>query len=557
MLFNSSTFLVFFLIVFALYRLSQRSLKTQNLLILLSSYFFYGWWDVRFLFLIVASTAIDYSAGQMISIGRISNTDRLKLTLFVMVSALLFLAMRWDAMDTVISLQSISIDVDWANLWNNPSGWKMTGIVGVVLVVANFLHAAAARLSENRRRRVFLTLSIVANLGILGFFKYFNFFANSLATALASGFGVTASSWTLDIVLPVGISFYTFQTMSYTIDVARKEIPASRNLTEFGAYVAFFPQLVAGPIERGKQLLPQFQKLRKKPDREALGESLWLITWGLFKKIVIADNMATIANATFAPYDALDLSSAPDDGLRLLVGLYAFAFQIYGDFSGYTDIARGVARLMGFKLMLNFNLPYCATSPSDFWRRWHISLSTWLRDYLYIPLGGNKGGNFAVYRNLSLTMLLGGLWHGPSWTFVAWGAYHGALLSIYRLIGLRTEQKKTASVFKRFLLWLLMFHLTCLGWLLFRAQNMTTIKVFLEGIFLKPFGSPETWENLSTVFFYSWFLILFQTIQFRTKDLLPHRRWPWFLKLNLWIFVIMSILTLASALDQEFIYFAF
>ena len=245
---------------------------------------------------------------------------------------------------------------------------------------------------------------------------------------LVSLAGISLSYATLNIVLPVGISFYTFQTMSYTIDVYNKKLKPSHSLIDVSAYVAFFPQLVAGPIERGAHLLPQFLKKRTITWENARS-GVYLFIWGMFKKAVVADNLALIADPIFS--DPSGLTSG-----ELLVALLAFTFQIYCDFSGYSDMARGVARVMGFNLMINFNVPYVSLTPSEFWRRWHISLSSWLRDYLYIALGGNRGGKASTYRNLFLTMLLGGLWHGASWTFVAWGVTHGLVLILYRLLNI-------------------------------------------------------------------------------------------------------------------------
>ncbi len=319
----------------------------------------------------------------------------------------------------------------------------------------------------SRRRKAILLASLVTNLGLLGFFKYFNFFVDTAIAALAR-IGVQGHASTLEIILPVGISFYTFQTLSYTIDVYRQKIPTERDLLAFAVYVAFFPQLVAGPIERAAHLLPQFK--RAMPiNRGLVYSGVYLICWGLFKKVVFADNMAPIVETVF--------NAKNPNTLKTLFGLYAFAIQIYCDFSGYSDIARGAARCLGFDLMLNFKLPYFATNPSDFWHRWHISLSTWLRDYLYIPLGGNRRGPRRTYINLMLTMLLGGLWHGAALTFVAWGVFHGALLMIHRAIQPWLER---VCQFKSPLLkraWLVtrivvFFHIVCLSWLLFRADSM-------------------------------------------------------------------------------------
>ncbi len=282
---------------------------------------------------------------------------------------------------------------------------------------------AIDRRSDPAARRRILMFSIVANLGVLGVFKYFNFFADSLVE-FAGLFGLSVSPVTLNIVLPVGISFYTFQSMAYTIDVYRGHLKPCRSLPDFALYVTFFPQLVAGPIERATHLLPQIYA-RRVMTAEKIGSGLSLIALGFFKKVVMADNLAPTVNEIFAKQGGYTAE-------EVLVGAIFFAFQIYGDFSGYTDIARGTSRVLGFELMDNFREPYFARSPSDFWQRWHISLSTWLRDYLYISLGGNRGGRLTTYRNLILTMLLGGLWHGAAWNFVWWGLYHGTLLVGYR-----------------------------------------------------------------------------------------------------------------------------
>ncbi|MFT5051727.1 MAG: alginate O-acetyltransferase complex protein AlgI [Chlamydiales bacterium] len=547
MLFNSIEFLIFIVIVLTLYALLTRRLKLQNWLILVSSYAFYGWWDVRFLFLITLSTVIDFSSALMIDRGRVDVATRVRLSLSLLLGGLFFVTLPYDDLLSGLA-HGRAPDLARAN-WNALLG------VGLVVALMNAAYGACTRLPEARRRKLFLIVSLCANLGLLGVFKYFDFFASSFAALWAQVFGTQLDALTLNIVLPVGISFYTFQTMSYTIDVYRRSMKSSDNLLQVAAYVAFFPQLVAGPIERSSHLLPQFAVPRRF-DRQAIRSGLWLIFWGLYKKMVVADNMARIANDAFRPYDE-GLSFEPaQDGLRLLVGLYAFAFQIYGDFSGYTDIARGVAKLMGFDLRLNFNLPYFATSPSSFWRRWHISLSTWLRDYLYIGLGGNKGGAFNTYRNLSLTMLLGGLWHGASWTFVVWGAYHGALLVIYRLVGVRTESRKY-SWWANGLMGLWMFHLTCIGWLLFRAQNLETIGVFLSSIVWHPGTSALFWEQAGEVLRIGWFLIAFQVVQGITGRLEPLQGAHWFVRLNVWIMILMSLLALSSPERQEFIYFAF
>lgn len=557
MLFTSVDFAIFLAVVLSAYWLLRARLKAQNLLLLVASYIFYGYWDERFLYLIVISTTVDYCSAQIIDRGGILFSDRMKASTYLLGSALLFVVPDYSVVEVTQSGFLFSLHVDWQRLFGNRFGWHVLFTSLAILIVANLLYSFLQRQNDAQKRKAFLIVSIVSNLSILAFFKYFNFFASSFSAMSQNLLGITPEWYTLEIILPVGISFYTFQTMSYSIDVYRHELKASRNLTAFAAYVSFFPQLVAGPIERGKQLLPQFQRLRSFPTPGDIREGCWLIAWGLFKKLVIADNLAIIVNRTFAPFDQMVTSvSVPEDGLRLLMALYAFAFQIYCDFSGYTDIARGTAKLFGFNLMINFRLPYFATDPSSFWRRWHISLSTWLRDYLYIPLGGNRGGKLMVYRNLMLTMLLGGLWHGASWTFVIWGAYQGALLSIYRMLGIDAERDGYARL-KKGLMIVFFFQLTCLGWLIFRAPNVNTIAVFLESILLHPFGSEQAWEDLKTILFYTWFLILFQVIQYRTDDLNPMANWHWFIRLNVWVYVIMSVLVLANPGGQEFIYFAF
>ena len=554
MLFNSIEFPIFLIAVLTIYWAFRSSFRIQNLMLLGASYVFYGWWDVRFLFLIVVSTAIDYVSGLLIDKGDVPLRKRAAVSGYVVGAALLFLLPNWEAANFHL--------LSWPQLDSSASviatngPWLILAVVAAVLIV-NIAIPLIKTTSDQTRRRTALIVSIGANLTILGFFKYFDFFANGLSTVVEQITGSTPGDFTLGFILPVGISFYTFQTMSYTIDLYRNKTRSTDRLIEFAAYVAFFPQLVAGPIERASRLLPQFQKSRPALDMERLKSSVWLICWGLFKKMVVADNMAVVVNATFGPFDDPNGTFAvPQDGLTLLVGVYAFALQIYGDFSGYTDIARGVARLLGFDLMLNFNLPYFATSPSDFWRRWHISLSTWLRDYLYIPLGGNRSGGWGTYRNLTIVMLLGGLWHGAGWNFLIWGAYQGALLCIYRLIGFRTEQKEL-SMYSKLFFGFIMFNLTCIGWLLFRAQNVETIKVFFVGIFTSPYASEQTWLNVQHILFYGWFLIAFQIGQALMRDLDLMKHLHWFLRLNIWIYIIMSLLILADTSRQEFIYFAF
>ncbi|MCA9079748.1 MAG: MBOAT family protein [Planctomycetaceae bacterium] len=362
--------------------------------------------------------------------------------------------------------------------------WRFLGLILFSTLVDYCVALAIERTHLLSRKRLLLFVSMAVNLGLLAFFKYYGFFAKELA-ALLQSVGAPAMIPTLSIILPVGISFYTFQTMSYTIDVYRGDCKATDQLLDFAVYVAFFPQLVAGPIERASHFLPQVLADRR-PTAIDFRDGLYLVISGMFRKVVIADNMAPLANTIFAR-DAVELS-----GWEVMLGVYAFAFQIYGDFSGYSAIARGVSKWLGFDLMANFHMPYFAISPSDFWRRWHISLSQWLRDYLYIPLGGNRGGTFATYRNLMLTMLLGGLWHGANWTFIVWGAIHGLLLCGYRALGDgRTKVSQRPSFVGRLPQMILMFHFVCFAWLFFRAESLTQALAML--------GQLGTWGPMSAL----------------------------------------------------------
>ena len=323
-----------------------------------------------------------------------------------------------------------------------------------------------------------LWLSVISNFGMLGFFKYFNFFVDNVHAVLVAA-GLEVSQPVLRILLPVGISFYTFQAMSYTIDVYRGELRARRSLLDVAVFVSFFPHLVAGPIQRAAFLLPQVESVRRfSPEKARTG--FLLIAWGFFKKLVIADNVGVIANKVFALSD-------PTFYL-LWAGVFAFAIQIYADFSAYTDIARGTSRWLGFELTENFDHPYMARNPADFWRRWNISLSTWFRDYVYIPLGGSREGNWKWARNVLITFLLSGLWHGASWNYVLWGLYHGLLLVITRARQILKPATRPAHP------WLVlpqiagMFVLTSIGWLLFRETELSAI---IRDLTLSPFASPE------------------------------------------------------------------
>ncbi|GGE32533.1 O-acyltransferase [Psychroflexus planctonicus] len=342
--------------------------------------------------------------------------------------------------------------------------WRFLGLIIASTLVDYAVGINLEKTTAKSRRKVLVAMSLLFNLGLLGFFKYYNFFVESFIEAFETA-GISLEASTLQIILPVGISFYTFQTLSYTLDVYKREISASKNLLSFATYVAFFPQLVAGPIERAAQLLPQFS-LPKKFDYQLAKSGIYLMIWGLFKKVVVADNCAFFVNQIFD-------NPVQESSVTLLLGAVLFAFQIYGDFSGYSDIAIGVARLFGFKLMTNFSYPYFSRDIAEFWRRWHISLSTWFRDYLYIPLGGSRATKLKQVRNVFIIFLVSGFWHGANWTFVVWGGIHALLFLPLLLVkanrknleGNHLNLKNISSIIFTFLL-------VTFAWVFFRAANL-------------------------------------------------------------------------------------
>ena len=361
--------------------------------------------------------------------------------------------------------------------------WRFLSLIFISSVVDYFAAQYIARSGDPMRRRALLTLSLTLNFGFLGFFKYFNFFADSLVAGAAT-LGLPPLSVTaMRILLPPGISFYTFQAVAYIVDVYHRKLKPAESFVDYALFISFFPHLVAGPIQRPGHLLPQVQKARRW-DGESFFSGLMLIATGLFRKCVIADNCAMLANAAFS-----GAMGYPSLGV-VLVGTYAFAWQIYADFSGYSDIARGSAQLMGFHFMVNFRQPYLAVSLQDFWRRWHISLSTWLRDYLYIQLGGNRRGEAKTFGNLMATMLLGGLWHGANWTFVVWGGIHGVGLAIERWLTRRRRDTPAPepSFLGKWVARIVLFHLVCLAWIFFRASSLQAAFAFLGGIERLEFG---------------------------------------------------------------------
>ncbi len=406
MLFNTLNFAIFLPIVFLLYWFTTKgNLKLQNILLLVSSYFFYACWDWRFLFLLVFSTLLDYYTG---------------------------------------------IKMSDATNQNNKKFW--------------------------------FWLSISINLGFLGVFKYYNFFAESFKSAL-DNVGLQVNPWTLQVILPVGISFYTFHGLSYVIDIYKNRIKAEKNFVDYSVFVSFFPLLVAGPIERATHLLPQIQSKRVFNYSKAV-DGLRQILWGLFKKVVIADQCAEYASEIFN-------NSANYSGSTLILGAIFFTFQIYGDFSGYSDIALGTARLFGIELLKNFSFPYFSRDIAEFWRRWHISLSTWFRDYLYIPLGGSKGSTWLKVRNTFIIFIVSGFWHGANWTFIVWGFLNALYIMPSILfntnrtnLDIVAKGKKIPSLKDIFSI-LTTFSLTTFAWIFFRAENVGHATNYISGIFSK------------------------------------------------------------------------
>ena len=440
--------------------------------------------------------------------------------------------------------------------------WRFCGLLAFSIVLD---YSCALRIrAKPERAKLFLGLSLCGNLGVLSFFKYFDFFAASFAELLsAMGWGIDLPL--LNVILPVGISFYTFQTMAYTMDVYRGKIEPSRDFHVVALYVSFFPQLVAGPIERPARLLGQFERPRR-VDASKIASGAFLILLGLFKKMAIADAVAHRVNVVFS-------SAADASWVVLLEGAWLFSFQIYCDFSGYSDIARGAARLFGIDLMRNFNQPYLAADITDFWRRWHISLSTWLRDYLYIPLGGSREGVRKTYRNLLVTMVLGGLWHGANWTFVIWGALHGIYLSVHKMMlsgrgststGDQPSQSPSARlILKR----LATFHLVLAAWIFFRAPTAISALRYLAGIvsfrggvgavLRDPYGTLSLLRRTATLIFYGTLVLAVDLPQYRGGRHEAIRAWRSPIRGAAYAAMVLLMILLRPDNETPFIYFQF
>ncbi|WP_405292878.1 MBOAT family O-acyltransferase [Algibacter sp. Ld11] len=482
MLFNSFEFFVFLIVVYFLYWfVLKKSLKAQNILLLVASYFFYGIWDWRFLSLILLSTIVDYIIGQKIEA---SDED--------------FVRKRW--------------------LWG----------------------------------------SVVFNIGLLGFFKYYNFFIDSWVD-LASTLGYTIkSTWTLKVILPVGISFYTFQTMSYSFDIYYRKLKPTKSFLSFAAFVSFFLQLVAGPIERASNLLSQISNKRHFSYAQSVS-GLKLILWGLVKKVVIADALGPIVDDIFSNYGSYSSST-------LLIGAIFFGFQIYGDFSGYSDIAIGTAKLFGIELMSNFKFPYFSRNIAEFWRRWHISLSSWFQAYIYVPLGGSRVGKVKTIRNVFIIFLVSGIWHGANWTFVLWGLIHALIFIPVLLLGNNTKYKNTIVAqhsvlpsLKEVLNIFGVFFIVTISWIFFRSESITDAFSFLGGLTdfsIAPYFHPNGYRMMD----YYILVVLFLCYEFiiRKDERAPFNfknKYVRFLVYTIMVFVMM--LFYDSGIDRSFIYFQF
>lgn len=551
--YNSWCFWLLFLAVLLPYwRLSH---KQQNWLLLVASYVFYGFWDFRFLTLVLVATVIDFIGGLGVAGIELPKRRLLALAGAIVVGvgllcsgiaypALLKAALHGDLTGMLRALPT------------KPSDFYLLAATAAGAMAYLGLVLWLYRRPTERRRKLFVAVSMTANLAILGFFKYCDFFIDNMRHLLdAMGLGCLGGT-ALGIVLPPGISFYTFQAMSYTVDVYRGRAKPTRSFSDFALFVCFFPHLVAGPIMRASTLLPQVVCPRR-VSRRGWEEGLLLILLGMFKKIVIADNMAVIVNHVFARY--AEGTGATLTGIELLMGIYAFAFQIYGDFSGYSAIARGISKWLGFELVVNFHLPYLAVSPSDFWRRWHISLSSWLRDYLYIPLGGNRHGTAATYRNLMITMLLGGLWHGANWTFVAWGFYHGLILCLFRLFNIR-DPAPGGTLWQRLdraVRAVTMFHLTCFGWFLFRVESLGTAARMISDRFTHFHLGAEAAPALAMIVFFCGLAFLLEWALDGENRLDRLMRAPWVLQGAVYTYLTTMLLFFPAEKAHEFIYFQF
>lgn len=422
--------------------------------------------------------------------------------------------------------------------------WRFLMII-LLSTVNNYAAGLKIAAAEPSRKKFYLRLIVLLDVSLLFFCKYFNFFSDNFAKLLQR-VGLEPDWATLEIIIPLGISFYTFQTLAYVVDVYRGGTPPVRRFLDFALFVAFFPPLIAGPIERGRKLLPQIQGIREiTSERQRKG--LWLVLWGLVKKVFIADNLAPLVDNAFA--SPTDLT-----GIEVLLTIYACSIQLYADFSGYSDLARGLAKFFGFDLTINFKLPLLAKSPTDFWQRWHISLSSWLRDYLYKPLGGSAGGTLKTCRNLIITMSLCGLWHEASWNFLLWGLYHGVLLALDRVIFMPLNRQISDGVFSNFTRIAVTFQLMALGRLFSRSESLQQLKEVMSGLLQ---GWRLTGESLAmamTFFTYAWPLFVMEWLQGRSGSLAPHEKWPLQLQLAMYVLLGYLVFVYGAIHTTKFVY---
>ncbi len=463
--------------------------------------------------------------------------------LFFPVIYILYLLLKHRWQNRILILASCLFYAAW--------NWKFLSIMFASITIDYFCGRRIDQSNDPKIRKRFLCLSIFVNLAILGFFKYANFFTANLDVFLKFFPPASHAAYIpLKIILPLGISFYTFEAISYTVDIYRREARPAQSYMDYLLFVLYFPHLIAGPIMRAKNFLPQIS-LPRLVTAELFFEGCYWFFWGLFEKMFVADNLAKIVDPVFA-------SSGPYEGGTILLALYAFSFQIFCDFDGYSNMARGLGKCMGFDITINFRFPYFATNPREFWRRWHISLSTWLRDYLYIPLGGDRKGNGRMYFSLLLTMLLGGLWHGAAWTFVCWGAYHAILLIIHRRC---TDDHPAVPTgrhpFKDFLKIVFFFHLMVLGWLLFRVQSFSQIRGMIVSLLFNFKWNQQDfslWVKSALIVLP---LLTVQILQFKANDLLVVFKQHWLLKTVIYALMTYLLLGWGIMKTQKFYYFQF
>lgn len=547
MLFNSLSYLLFLFTVYLLYRLLQH--RQQNILLLIASYFFYACWDLRFLSLIVISAAVNYWCGIAIRYGNMSKKERLIPSSWIILFFFFSILIQWNLV-SVLSLPSVALG-QLAAMTSMKDGWYIFLVICLAILLGNLLWPQILSLVGNRKRPFFLFIGITINLLLLGFFKYFNFFIDNVEWLLIA-LGADPGRFHLGIILPVGISFYTFKGIGYLVDVNRGEVEPEKSYTDFALFIGFFPALLAGPIDRARHLLAQITNVRTITGRQTL-EGLHLFFYGLFKKIVIADGVVRTVSSVYN-------STGQASWIDVIVATFLFTIQIYCDFSGYTDMARGTAKLFGFDLMVNFNLPYFSKNPREFWSRWHISLSTWLRDYLYIPLGGNRLGTTKTYRNLMVTMTLGGLWHGASWNFILWGFFHGLVLCCHRaMAGIRHAIGATGGkVFIKGLKMCLFFLVTCYGWLLFRAPSLDKI-LNLSSTLVFDFGNIDfgAAKPRASVVVGLPVLLCIEMIEYASGGALFYQKLPIPIWTALYALLIFALILGMTSESTQFIYFNF